>query len=461
MDKKSTKDTSSTLGSKGVHTWVNVLPTILRKRIEHRPNLQAILENSGWLLADRIVRMGLGLLMGIWIARYLGPTEFGLLNYCMALVYLFGAIAGLGLSGIVVRELVRLPDSANMTMGTAFSLQLVGGLVALIMTVATVSFARTDDNVAKLIVVILSFSMLFKAAEVVKFWFEACVKSKYVVFVENGTFFLFAIVKVVLIFGQASILAFALAMLAEVAIVSVFLMVLYAKMVQLPTKWRANFTHAKCLLKESWPLILVSSASLINMRMDQVVLGTMVSNTVVGNYAAAVRLAELWLVLPAIIGGSVFPALVLAKETNVELYRKRIRQITKLMAVTVLPVALLVSLLAHQIVDLVYGVQYAQAGDFLAIYIWTGVPYLVFFILNQMMYIEKLTKIALLVSIFAILSNMLFNFLLIPRFGGDGAAVAALITSSGSTVISLLILNYKTNIFWGQQKPYSEEQPKR
>ena len=432
--------------------WLKHLPGRLRARIEHRPNLQKALTNTGWLLGDKILRLGVGLLVGVWIARYLGPEQFGLMNYAMALVALFGAVASLGLNGIVVRDLVRNPAGVNTTLGTAFFLQLIGGLLAFGLAVVVVSFVRSDDVLAKVMVAIFSFALVFKATEVVKYWFESQVNSKYAVWVENGVFLALAAIRVVLILNEAPLLAFVWAALAESVLAAALLLLVYANKVGKLSRWHASLPRAKCLLMESWPLILVSMASMINMRMDQVMLGGMVNNTVVGHYSAAVRIAEVWLMIPGIIGASIYPAIISSKEINEEIYRKRILRITKLMAVFVLPTALIISLLADQIIYLIYGALYAPAGQYLAIYIWTGVPYLVFFVLNQMFYIEGLLKIAFWVSAFAVSSNVLLNLVLIPVYGGIGAAIATLITSIGSTLLSLVILNSKTGIFWGDRR---------
>ena len=452
MDKNSAIDATPEVDVHQIPPWVKRLPAFLRQRIEHRHNLQKILGNGSWLFADRIVRLGLGLLIGVWIARYLGPEQFGLLNYALALIALFGSVAGLGMNGIVVRDLVRQPKSANVTMGTAFLLQLVGGVLAFGLVVIVVNYLRPGNNLVKLIVLVLGLTLIFKAAEVVKYWFESQVKSKYIVLVENGVFMVFAIVKIWLILTEASILTFVWTTLAEAVFVSIFLLVLYSKVVGPLALWHTSISRAKKLLIESWPLVIGATASMINMRMDQVILGTLSSNDILGNYAAAVRIAEVWLVIPGIVGASIYPALILAREKNVDAYRNKIRQITKLMAVGILPLALLISLFADQIISLVYGAQYELAGNILAIYIWTGVPYLVFFVLSQVFYIEGLLKTALLVSIFAVIANILFNYLLIPLFWGVGAAVASLITSSSSILLSLLILNFKTRIFWGERR---------
>lgn len=443
-----TPDFCSWSPAKLIPVWLKLLPSPLRAKIEHRPNLHKALTNTVWLLGDKILRMGVGLFVGVWVARYLGPEQFGLMNYAMAIVALFSAVAGLGLNGIVVRDLVREPETANTTLGTAFLLQSMGGLLAFCLAVVAINVARSDDGLAKLIVAILGFAMVIKATEVVKYWFESQVKSKYSVWVENGSLLFFAIIKVGLILSHAPLLAFVWAVLAEAILIAVLLMLVYAKKTGELSHWRASLPRAKSLLTESWPLILVSVASMINMRMDQVMLGAMTSDTVVGHYSAAVRIAEVWLVIPGIIGASIYPTIISAKEKNEGIYRNRILQITKLMAMGVLPVAVIISLLADKIIHLVYGAQYGSAGGYLAIYIWTGVPYLVFFVLNQMFYIEGLLKTGFWVSVFTVTSNILLNFILIPLYGGIGAVVATLITSIGSTFLSLSILNSKTGIFW-------------
>ena len=88
---------------------MNIVPAFLRRRIAHRPNLVKILDNIGWLFFDKVLRMGVGLLVGVWVARYLGPEKYGLFNFAAAFVGMFIAVSGLGLQSIVVRDIVRDP----------------------------------------------------------------------------------------------------------------------------------------------------------------------------------------------------------------------------------------------------------------------------------------------------------------------------------------------------------------
>ena len=432
--------------------WLKRLPDRLRARIEHRPTLQKALTNTGWLLGDKILRMGVGLLVGVWVARYLGPEQFGALNYAMAIVALFGAIAGLGLNGIVVRDLVQKPDGSSLTLGTAFVLQLIGGFLAFVLAVAAISIMRPADDLARTMVAILGFALVFKAAEVVKYWFESQVKSKYTVWVENGVFLILAAIRVVLILNQAPLLAFVWAALAETALAGVFLLLIYARKAGRLSRWSASLCRAKDLLMESWPMILAPAASMINMRMDQVMLGAMTNDAVVGNYSAAVRISEVWLMIPGILGASIYPAIIAAKNIDETIYRGRILKTTWYMALATLPTAILISVGANEITYLLYGASYGAAGGYLAILIWSGTPYLVFFVFNQMYYIEKLIRLSFYVAIFSVSANLLLNFVLIPKYGGTGAAVATLVSSVGATLLALIILNLKTGIFFGKAK---------
>jgi len=91
-----------------------------------------LLQNFSWLIFERVLRIIGGLLIGIWVARYLGPEDFGLLSYAIVIVAFFTVLVDLGLSQIVVRELNNQPHQANSILGSAFALKFCGGLLAVL-----------------------------------------------------------------------------------------------------------------------------------------------------------------------------------------------------------------------------------------------------------------------------------------------------------------------------------------
>jgi PST family polysaccharide transporter len=425
--------------------WLKYLPAPIRARIEHRPHLLMAISNTGWLFGDKIIRMGVGLVVGVWMARYLGPEQFGLLNYAMAFVALFGAIASLGLNGIVVRDLVKEPQTADTTLGTAFLLQITGGFAAFGICVLAISFARPDDGLAKLMVAVLGFVMVFKSTEVMKYWFESQVQSKYAVWVENGAFLIFAAVKVALILGQASLMAFVWAAFAEGLLASIGVVWAYGLRGGRMTAWRGQLGCAKALLKESWPLILSGLAIMVYMRIDQIMLGQMLGNEAVGIYSAAVRISEVWYFIPMAIVASAFPSIVEAKKRNESIYHQRLQRLYELMVLLSLSVALPVSFLSEWLVNILFGRQYEGAAPVVSISVWAGVAVALSIVHGKWLLTEGLQKYALLYTLSGALINVAMNWYLIPVHGVEGAAWATLCAQVAPIFFQLFIPKARKN----------------
>jgi O-antigen/teichoic acid export membrane protein len=290
-------------------------------------------------------------------------------------------------------------------------------------------------------------------------YFQSKVMGKYIVYANVISLLLSSIVKIALILNEASLEAFAWTVVFDSVVMAMGYVYFYIRHSALDAESHSKFSiqnlafkreTAVSLLKDSWPLIFAGMASMMNMRMDQVMLGNMTSSEVVGNYAAAVRIAEMWLILPMLIGSSIFPALVSAKEHSLSLYRSRIFATVKYMAIFAIPFAIVVSLLSSFIVRLLYGEAYSDADLFLAMYIWTGLPYVVLFVLSQTMVIEKLTHWSMYITIVVVVTNIALNTILIPIYQGVGAIASTLIVAYLAQGISLFIIYKKTKLFKGE-----------
>lgn len=152
---------------------MELLPRSLRAKFAASPTLRQLVTNTGWLLADRVVRLGGGLVVGVWLARYLGPEQYGLYNYAIAFVSLFSSFATLGLDGIVVRDLVRHPDQRSETLGTTFGLKLLGGCLILGLSLGAVNLYRPQDTLSHWLVGITAVGALFQAFDTIDFWFQS------------------------------------------------------------------------------------------------------------------------------------------------------------------------------------------------------------------------------------------------------------------------------------------------
>lgn len=406
---------------------IRLLPPFIRRRVECRPGLAKILDNIGWLFIDKILRMGVGLLVGVWVARYLGPEQFGQFNYALAFVGIFGAIAGLGLNSIVVRDIVRDPQSADTTLGTAFVMQVLGGLLAILVINVATAWIH-DDEFTRVIVAILSLGLLFKSPDVVRFWFESQIQSRYIVWVENSTFLLIASIKVAMILSQASLLTFVWLSLAEAAVVAVGLLVIYAVKGGHFRRWQSNSVRSKSLFRDSWPLLLASLAVTIYMRVDMVMLQEMSGAREVGIYAAATRLSEIWYFLPMVIVGSVSPSIIKCYSTDAALYIARLRNLYFFMVWLAIALSLPISLLSGQIISILYGKEFEEAAPVLAIHLWASVAVFLGVASSQHLLVNGWLKISFYRTLVGMVCNIILNLFLIPSMGAVGAAIATVIS---------------------------------
>lgn len=435
-------------------TWSRFLPWFLRTRVEDSQHLQAIIGNIGWLLLDKVVRMGVGLFVGVWVARYLGPEQFGTLNYAMAFTALFGTLAGLGLDGIVIRDLVRQPKSRGEILGSALVLKLAAGLATLGLTLVAIFLVRPQDPLARWLVGILAASTVFKALDAIDLWFQSQVQSRYTVWARNSAFGVVALTKIVLILTQAPLIAFAWVMLGEMILGSLGLALAYRLAGHSVKEWQFNWQRASRLLRESWPLIFSGLMIMLYMRIDQIMLGQMVGDKAVGIFAAAVRVSEIWYFIPIIFASSVFPAIVRSKEQGEEVYRRRLQHFFDINALLAYGLSIPFSLLSPVIISMLYGKSFAAAAPIFAIHIWTCLFVFTGVARGQYLVTESLLKFSLFATFLGALVNIGLNLFLIPRYQGLGSAIATLVTQFISAYLSSFFLPQLIRTGWMQTQSF-------
>ena len=408
--------------------WVSYLPSFLKRRVEGRQELQKVLGNTGWLFADRLLRMGVGLVVGVWIARYLGPSQYGVLSYAASLVAVYSAIAILGLEGIVIREVVRSPDREPEILGTVFALRLLAGTVAYLLTVATVFLLRPDDPVAHLLVGVMAWVLIFGAFDTIDLWFQSKVLSKYVVYAKNAAFILASALRIALILAEAPLWAFAAANAIEIGLGAAGLIYVYRANNQHMARWRPTWDRARNLMAASWPLVLSGIVFMVYLRIDQVMLGQMTDSHELGIYASAVKIAEIWFFIPTAIVSSVFPNIVKARENDEEEFYGRLQKLYNLLAFLGYAIAIPTTFLAGIVVFLFYGEAYQAAAPMLVLLIWSDVFANLAVARNAYLMAMNWTRVLLMMVLAGSLVNIALNFILIPRYGGVGAAAASLVS---------------------------------
>jgi polysaccharide transporter, PST family len=416
------------------------------------PNFRKIIGNSFWLMADNFLRLGIGLIVGIWVARYLGPKQFGILNYAIAFAGMFGVFAKAGLDSIVIRDLVRYPESKDEILGTTFAVKLFCGYCAFLLAVGASFLFRTDDPKMPWIIGIISFSMVFQAFDTVDLWFQSQVQSKYVVYSKNAAYILVNIAKVILIKMDAPLIGFVITAFAEIAIGSIGLAVAYRSAKQSFKLWHGSIQLAKKLLRESWPNILAGFSIGIYMRVDQLMLGYMVGDEAVGTYSVGVRLAELWYFLPVAISSSINPRIIQSKQEGEVAYYDRIQRALNFLVAIAYLVAIGLTLFSKDIIYILYGSSYAAASNTLAVYVWAGIFVSLGMVKGIWITTEGLLKFGFITTLLGAMINVILNLLLIPRYSSSGAALATVISYGISDYVILLLYRPSRKIGFAMTK---------
>lgn len=421
-----------------MNIWLK-LSSCVKARLAGRVHVQAILRNSGWLLGDRLLRMAVGVFINIWIARYLGPEQFGLWSYCISFAGLFVVFSNLGLDTIVVRELVQKSENVAVILGTAFWLKLVAGIVTFLLTLLAIWLVKDGDILALWLVGLYSGGYIFQSFNVISFYFQAEVQSKYTVISSGAAFIIVSITKVILLLTHASLAAIAAMGLVEMIFTTIFLVIAYrANQLQI-TLWAYQYQVAKKLLRYSWPMILSGITVMISLRIDQIMIGNMLGNREVGIFAAAARMSELSFFMPMAIIVSATSSIIQAKNLGKELYLSRLQKLMDMTALSSLGVAVLITFSSGFIIKSLFGADYAESAPLLAIHAWSGLFSCVGEVSGIWMTAEGLQKKIFYRTLYGMLANVVLNYWWIPIYGVMGAALA--------TICSQMIMAYISDSF--------------
>jgi O-antigen/teichoic acid export membrane protein len=396
------------------------------KSIKDNQGFMKYFKNTSWLFFERIFKIGISFFIIILLARYLGPENYGLLFYSQSFVGIFAAFATLGIDVILVREVTKNKENSNNLLGTAFFLKLFTSLVAICIIFVINIFI--EDKEAALLTNIIAFILIFQSINTVDTFFQANVISKYTVLVNMVAFVFSSALKLILIYFEVDLTYFAYALVFDAIFIALGYIYIYIKQKQSFLQWRFDKIIAIYFFKNGWPLMLVALAAFIYTRIDQVMLKHMVGNEAVGNYAAAIKVSELFYFIPLLIAQSVFPRMVEMKEKSEKEYFALLENIHKLVIWSAIPIALGLFIFSDLIVAILYGSQYTQASSVLSILAFAIIFNAIGIIITKVLYIEHYERKYLYRSILGVFVNIGLNFYLIPLYGSQGAAISTLIT---------------------------------
>ena len=404
-----------------------------------RISQSAPLRNTGWLLAERIVALVIGFATTLFVARYLGPTGYGRLSFLTAAVAFMAPIAGLGLAGLVTRDLVNNRRGESSILGSSVLLRLAGGVTALgiLWSISLIGEWLPASDRPWLLV--LAAAEILTAFAVVDAWFQARVLSRPIALARTVAHGAGALFKVALVAAQAKFGYFVVAQAVESALTSCAALAVYQKHSGRIREWRFSAAFARRILGESWWLIPSGFTAVIYLKLDQLMLGSMVNVQEVGVYAAAARLSEVWYFLPIALVQSFFPQLLNLRATDGKAYHARLQTLFGILFWLAFLVALVMTGAATPLVVTLFGEAFRPAGAILAIHVWAGLFIFMRALLSKWLIAEQLTRFSLVTHSLGAVVNVLANLILIPSFGGQGAAIATLLSYATASWLALFL----------------------
>jgi len=378
-------------------------------------------------MCEQVFRLLVGIGVGVWTARLLGPEGFGALSYAIAFASIFGIVATLGLNRILVRELVSnasQPDTVQRLMNVVFSLRL---MAAALMYAVCIAGAWLGGGQQMLLIALVAGSYFFSASDCIDLYFQSTVQARTTVRVRLVSFIAVTAVRVVLLISKADIVAFAAVTLLEYVGAAIALQWAYRhKGMRFSGLLHPDWMLARRLLAESWPEILAGFSGLLFIRLDQVMLHYLSGAAAVGTFAVAARLSEAWYFIPSAIIASTFPNIVASRKISPVLYMRRLQMLMAALCAISYVAALGATLFAHPVIRLLYGAAYLESASILTVHIWSGLFVSLGLASGSWIMAEKRVRLNLYRNLSGLVANIILNLLLIPKFGALGAAYATL-----------------------------------
>ena len=403
----------------------------IKEKWQHA-GFQKYLKNTSWMFFGRFFTLGISFFVGIYIARYLGPSNYGLLSYVTSFVGLFGFLASFGIDSIVSREIINDHSKKDEIIGTGFYIKIVGSFIA-IASVFIISFFTTKDIFTLGLIWIYAFNFIPQTFNILETYFQSQVLSKKVVTAQVVANIISTILKIICIIFNRGIFWLTTIYIIETSIYALILLFSFRKFGNHIRKWKFNITVAKSILKDSWPLMLSGVAVGIYMKIDQVMIKNMLGNEQAGIYAVAVKLSEVWYFIPAIICTSLFPSIVNAMNIGKSLFESRMKKLYSLMFWIAFGIASFTTIFSYLIIKILFGIAYMGAVTTLQIYVWAGIAVFLGSAVGQYILVNNLTKISFYNTVLGAVINIILNIILIPKMGINGAALATLISYTIAT----------------------------
>lgn len=397
-----------------------------------------ILKNASWIIAGRIVQAVLNLLITMLTARFLGPSNFGLIGYASSIIAFATPIMQLGITSILVQELILEPEKEGETLGTALISCFCSGLLSVAGVMAFALIANRGEPETIIVCALYSLTLLVQSLECINYWFQTHLLSKYSSIISLVAYVVVAAYKAYLLFAQKEVYWFALSNALDFLLIGIASLAVYRKIGG--SVFSFSFASCKRMIHRGKYYIISGLMITAFSQTDRIMLKLMVDNSAAGFYSAAVNCAGMAGFVANAIIDSARPVIFESKKTSEANFEKNMIRLYSVVIYFALAQSVGITLLAKPIVYIIYGQAYQATIPALQIIVWYTTFAYIGSVRNIWMLAETKQHLIWRIDVSGALANVMLNAILIPRFGVNGAAIASLVTQMFTNVIIVAVM---------------------
>lgn len=402
-----------------------------------------IAKSSVLLLVENLIRLVAVAAVSFWIARQLGPHQFGILNFASALVAILLSVAAMGMDTPVILRITQT-EKSDAVVNAVLALRVVAGVVVFAFAVLLAFILKSGDPTALSVTLIVNLSIVLSTFNVFDYWFKARTMPARPALARIAGTLLAAGAKVACLLLGLGVVALAWTIAIEAFITSIGLFVAYVSVRKMRNgdHWLLDRNMVISLVRESWPYMLSAATVVAYMKIDVVMLGYLSSNTETGIYSLAQKLSEVLYIVPVVIVDSAYPALArrfLDSNQADSQYGQLLFDLAVGGSVLILAAALL---LAGPTISFVFGPGYGRSIDIFYVHAWSCIAIAMNTARHRWLAAVSLQRYVPIVTAIGLFTNVALNLVLIPNLGALGAAIA--------TVVSYFLSGYVASFFFAE-----------
>ena len=396
------------------------------------------LKNSLWMIGDYFAKIFSAIFVGVYIARYLGPEAYGMLSYALAIISIFIVISKLGMDSILVRDIANQKEGRSLYVSSALLLMSAIGFLLYIIACAGIYLVENDFKVV-FAVWVLAGGILFQSCYVVDYYYQAGFQAKYSAISKSMALLLSSALKIGAVhFNMDFYIVIWLYMIDHI-LVALSLLICFALKNKSDLHFKIKLGVLGELVRSSWPMVIASLASILYMRVDQVMIKSILGVEELGYYAAAIKIYEGWIIIPMIICISLLPAISEKRAGSRGDYEKFMVRIFSGVFWLGIIASLVAVAFGEAMIELTFGAEFSRSVEPFIIVMLSASFTALGSATARYLVVEGMEKKIATRTLLALCLNVALNYALIPLYGVSGAAFA--------TFMTILFSNYLINYF--------------